>query len=122
MIRTPNGMMAEEDVLSLFDQVGFTPPAGASTEQAFQILMKEAQRQAEEERSGKRPGRVGPDKNPRHVIQRTLSPCRLVPRAPYNVASNNPQALRAGPNRGVPLAADRRRRHRRAAAGVQRQL
>ena len=68
MIRTPNGMMAEEDVLSLFDQVGFTPPAGASTEQAFQILMREAQRQAEEERSGKRPGRVRPGEHcpPRH--------------------------------------------------------
>lgn len=57
MIRTPTGMMSEEDVLALFEQVGFSPPPGMPTQEAFILLMREAQRQAEQEAQAKRPGR-----------------------------------------------------------------
>eukprot|EP00961_Rhodomonas_salina_P251051 3394045-Rhodomonas_salina.2 len=57
MIRTPTGMMAEEDARALLDQCGFTPPPGTSTQDAFMMLLIEAQRQAQAERAAKRPGR-----------------------------------------------------------------
>jgi len=56
-ISTPNGgVMEEAEALALFDQVGFTPPPGVPTEDAFNMLMQLAQQQMQEE-SNARPGR-----------------------------------------------------------------
>ena len=45
-ISTPNGgVMEEAEVLALFEQVGFTPPPGVTTEDAFNMLMQLAQQQ-----------------------------------------------------------------------------
>ena len=56
MIRTPTGMMSEEEAKALFDQVGFEPPEGMSTQDAFLLLMQIAQEQQAQE-AAKRPGR-----------------------------------------------------------------
>lgn len=56
MIRTPKGMMEETEALALFEKVGFSPPAGLSTEDAFAMLMDLAKQQMQEE-SRERPGR-----------------------------------------------------------------
>lgn len=57
MIRTPTGFMAESDVLSLFEQVGFTPPPGMSTQDAFLMLLEMAQEQQAQEEAAQRPSR-----------------------------------------------------------------
>ena len=49
MIRTPTGLMPEAQVLAIFEQVGFTPPPGTSTQDAFLMLLELA-RQEEEKR------------------------------------------------------------------------
>ena len=54
MIRTPNGMMSEEDARALFREVGFNPPPQMSTQEAFIFLVEEARRQAAQERAGSR--------------------------------------------------------------------
>ena len=54
MIRTPTGMMSEDDAKALFQEVGFTPPPGMTTQEAFVFLLQEAQKQAAME-SGARP-------------------------------------------------------------------
>ena len=56
MIRTPTGMMSEAEALALFEQVGFSPPPGMSTQDAFVLLLQEAQRQMQQEAQA-RPGR-----------------------------------------------------------------
>ena len=48
MIRTPTGVLAEADALALFERVGFTPPPGTSTQDAFLMLLELAQQQEEE--------------------------------------------------------------------------
>ena len=55
MIRTPTGLMPEAQVLAIFEQVGFTPPPGTSTQDAFLMLLEIAQQQQEESRG--RPSR-----------------------------------------------------------------
>ena len=58
MIRTPNGSMPEEAVFALFQQVGFKPPPGMPTQDAFNLLLRELLRQQEaEEQQKERPGR-----------------------------------------------------------------
>jgi hypothetical protein len=64
MIRTPNGIMAEEDALALFKEVGFTPPPVMSTQDAFVFLVNEARKQAEQERAGSRAERGGSAERP----------------------------------------------------------
>lgn len=55
MIRAPNGgIMSEEDARELFREVGFTPTPTMSTQEAFDFLVTEARRQAEQERAGTR--------------------------------------------------------------------
>ena len=56
MIRTPTGLMAEADALALFEQVGFSPPPGTSTQDAFLMLLDIAREQQAQE-AAKRPGR-----------------------------------------------------------------
>ena len=58
MIRTPNGAMPEQAVFELFEQVGFKPPPGMSTQDAFNLLLRDLLRQQEaEEQQKTRPGR-----------------------------------------------------------------
>lgn len=55
MIRAPNGgTMSDEDARELFREVGFTPPPTMSTQEAFDFLVNEARRQAEQARAGAR--------------------------------------------------------------------
>lgn len=56
MIRTPTGVMSEEEAKALFAQVGFEPPEEMSTQDAFLLLMQIAQEQQAQE-AAKRPGR-----------------------------------------------------------------
>ena len=55
MIRTPTGLMLEAQALAIFEQVGFTPPPGSSTQDAFLMLLELARQ--EEENSRSRPAR-----------------------------------------------------------------
>ena len=66
MIRTPNGFMSEEEVLALFEQVGFTPPPGTSMQDAFGMLLHIARQQQQEEERAARPvrGRTAVHPNP----------------------------------------------------------
>jgi len=57
MIRTPKGMMSEQEALDLFAMAGFTPPPGASIQEAFELLMELLQEQMRQEEAVERPGR-----------------------------------------------------------------
>lgn len=50
-------MLSEEDALALFEQVGFTPPLGTSTQDAFVLLLQIARQQQQDSESQARPPR-----------------------------------------------------------------
>ena len=52
-----SNMMSDTDAQRLFEQVGFTPPPGMSTQDALVLLMQLAQRQQAQEEAARRPGR-----------------------------------------------------------------
>ena len=89
MIRTPTGLMLEAQALAIFEQVGFTPPPGSSTQDAFLMLLELARQ--EEPHAGSRCDYTRSDR---------LWGMAMQPRdsaGPANTADTEPQTLKEQP-------------------------
>lgn len=89
LVNTPRGPLPAEEVLSLFQQVGFEPPAGMPLQQAFDRMLQLLQQQARQQRQlpsfparGRTAVRPAPADVPAVLarcgaVMRPLEPCGL---------------------------------------------